>query len=111
MSASAGNTKVGVVGLGIMGAPMALNLMKAGFTLKVYNRTDRPRVQEVVDAGAERCPTPKDTAAGCDVVITMVTDTPDVENVIFGEGGVIEGIAKGQALTKRSDTFDQFIVH
>ena len=102
MPASPGNTKVGVVGLGIMGAPMALNLIKAGYSLKVYNRTDRPRVQEVIDAGAERCATPKDTSAGCDVIITMVTDTPDVEQVIFGADGVIEGAAEGAIIIDMS---------
>ena len=49
MPAKPGTTQIGFVGLGIMGAPMALNLIKAGFSLKVYNRTDRPRVQEVGD--------------------------------------------------------------
>ena len=102
MPASPENTKVGVVGLGIMGAPMALNLSKAGYALRVYNRTDRPRVQEVVDVGAERCATPKDTAVGCDVIITMVTDTPDVEQVIFGEDGVVEGAAKGTTVIDMS---------
>ena len=54
MPAQPGSTQSGFVGLGIMGAPMALNLMNAGYSLKVYNRTDRTRVQEVVDAGAAR---------------------------------------------------------
>ncbi len=95
MAADPANTKIGFVGLGIMGAPMAQNLMKAGYSLKVYNRSDRPRVQEVVDAGAERVSTPRDAAEGCQVVITMVTDTPDVEAVILGEDGVVHGAAAG----------------
>ena len=73
MPASPHKTKIGFIGLGIMGAPMVLNLQKAGYSPKVYHRTDRPRVQEVVDAGAERVATPKDAADGCDVIITMVT--------------------------------------
>lgn len=74
---------------------MALNLIKAGFSLKVFNRTDRPRVQEVVDAGAVRCSWPAEAARNSDVVITMVTDTPDVEAVILGEDGVIHGAGEG----------------
>jgi 3-hydroxyisobutyrate dehydrogenase len=74
---------------------MARNLIAAGYSLKVYNRSDRPRVQEVVDAGGERVATPKEAASGSQVVITIVTDTPDVEAVILGENGVIEGVEEG----------------
>jgi len=88
MPAKPGSTQIGFVGLGIMGAPMALKLIEAGFSLKVYNRTDRPRVQQVVDAGAKRVATPAAAAKGSDVIITMVTDTPDAEEVILGEDGV-----------------------
>ena len=88
MPAKPGSTQIGFVGLGIMGAPMALKLIEAGFSLKVYNRTDRPRVQRVVDAGAKRVATPAAAAKGSDVIITIVTDTPDVEEVILGEDGV-----------------------
>ena len=88
MPAKPGTTQIGFVGLGIMGAPMALKLIEAGFSLKVYNRTDRPRVQRVVDAGAKRVATPAAAAKGSDVIITIVTDTPDVEEVILGEDGV-----------------------
>ena len=95
MPASPESTRIGFVGLGIMGAPMARNLIAAGYSLKVYNRSDRPRVQEVVDAGGERVATPKEAAAGSQVVITIVTDTPDVEAVILGENGVIEGVEEG----------------
>ena len=102
MAAEPGKTKVGVVGLGIMGAPMALNLMKAGYELKVYNRTDRPRVQEVVDAGAQRVTTPGEAAVDCDVVITMVTDTPDMEAVIVGEDGVMHSAAAGTTVIDMS---------
>ena len=102
MPASPANTKIGFVGLGIMGAPMAQNLLKAGFGLKVYNRSDRPRVQEVVDAGGERVATPRDAAEACDVVITMVTDTPDVEAVVLGEDGVIQGVSSGATVIDMS---------
>ena len=70
MPAKPGSTQIGFVGLGIMGAPMALNLIKAGFSLKVYNRTDRPRAQEVVDAGAKRVATPTAAANGSDAIIS-----------------------------------------
>jgi 3-hydroxyisobutyrate dehydrogenase len=84
-------TKVGFIGLGIMGMPMARNLIKAGFDLTVYNRT-RSRTDGPVSAGARRADSPGDVASETDVVITMVSDTPDVEEVILGEQGVIEGI-------------------
>ncbi len=102
MPAKPGSTQIGLVGLGIMGAPMALNLIKAGFSLKVYNRTDRPRVQEVVDAGGKRVATPAAAANGSDVIITMVTDTPDAEQVILGEDGVLQTARAGATVTDMS---------
>lgn len=102
MPAAPGKTKIGFIGLGIMGAPMALNLLRAGYQLKVYNRSDRPRVQEVVDAGAERVATPKDAAVGSDVVISIVTDTPDVERVLLDEDGAIHGLASGATVIDMS---------
>ena len=102
MPASPDSTRIGFIGLGIMGAPMARNLLAAGYSLKVYNRSDRPRVQEVVDAGGERVATPKEAAAGSQVVITIVTDTPDVEDVILGENGVIEGVEEGATVIDMS---------
>ncbi len=102
MPAEPGNTTAGFVGLGNMGAPMALNLMKAGYTLKVYKRSDRPRGQEVVDAGGVRVATARAAAEGSEVVITMVTDTPDVEAVILEEDGVIHGVAAGATVIDMS---------
>ena len=102
MAAQPGSTQIGFVGLGIMGAPMALHLIKAGFSLKVYNRTDRPRVQEVVDAGGRRVDTPRAAAEGSDVIITIVTDTPDVESVILGEDGVIHAVQQGATVIDMS---------
>jgi len=102
MPAEPGKTKVGFVGLGIMGAPMALNMMKAGYELKVYNRTDRPRVQEVVDAGGQRVVTPQAAAEGSDVVVSIVTDTPDMEAVILGENGIIDGVVAGATVIDMS---------
>jgi 3-hydroxyisobutyrate dehydrogenase len=102
MQVRPGRTQIGFVGLGIMGAPMALNLIKAGFSLRVYNRTDRPRVQEVVDAGGERVSTPGAAAGGSDVIIVMVTDTPDVEDVILGEAGVLQTARPGATVIDMS---------
>ena len=75
MPAPSGKTQIGLIGLGIMGAPMALNLLKAGFQLKAYNRSDRPRVRQVAEAGAVLCASPREVAAASDNIITMVTDT------------------------------------
>lgn len=92
---------VGVVGLGIMGKPMARNLMKAGFSLTVYNRT-RARMDEVVNWGARGANSPAEVAAASDVVITMVSDSPDVRQVILGPGGIIEGARPGSVVIDMS---------
>jgi 3-hydroxyisobutyrate dehydrogenase len=83
--------KIGFIGLGIMGIPMIRNLMKAGFTVTVYNRT-KSKAEQMVTEGAMKSDSPKELAANNPVVITMVSDTPDVESVILGKNGVIEGI-------------------
>ena len=102
MPATPDQTRIGFVGLGIMGAPMALNLMKAGFSLKVYNRSDRPGVQEVIEAGAVRAASPREAAEGSDVIVTIVTDTPDVEAVILGGDGVLHGARRGATVIDMS---------
>jgi len=86
--------RVGFVGLGIMGRPMAKNLLKAGFEVRAYNRSPGPRT-ELAEAGAEIAATPREAATGVEAVITNVTDSPDVEQVILGPDGVIEGAAPG----------------
>ena len=84
---------IGFIGPGIMGRPMALNLMKGGHKLWVYAR--RPEaMQALVKAGATACASAAEVAKHADVIFTMVSDTPDVESVIFGEQGIIQGIAK-----------------
>jgi len=83
--------KVGFIGLGIMGMPMARNLIKAGFEVIVYNRTTS-KAEQMVSEGAKKAGSPKEVAEESPVVITIVSDTPDVESVILGENGVIEGI-------------------
>jgi len=86
--------RIGFIGLGIMGRPMSQNLLKAGFPLTVYNRSRGP-ADALAAAGARVAASPGEVAGESDVVITMVTDTPDVEQVILGRGGVIEAARKG----------------
>ena len=93
--------RVGLIGLGIMGRPMARNLLKAGFPLTVYNRSPGP-VEDLVREGAGRAATPGEAARNVDVVITIVTDSPDVEQVILGEAGVIEGAKQGTVMIDMS---------
>lgn len=82
--------RIGFIGLGIMGKPMALNLLKAGYPLTVVERASAG-TRELIAAGAQVRPTPKAVAAACDVVITMLPDSPQVEEVILGLDGVLEG--------------------
>jgi 2-hydroxy-3-oxopropionate reductase len=81
---------VGFIGLGIMGRPMCRNLIQAGFPLTVWNRS-RPGIETVVGYGAREAASPRAVAEQSDVVITMVTDSPDVRQVVLGEDGVIHG--------------------
>lgn len=92
---------VGFIGLGIMGRSMAANLLKAGYSLTVWNRT-ASRMTPLVDAGARGAASPRDVAATADVVITMVTDSPDVEQVLFGDDGVIHGARPGTIVVDMS---------
>lgn len=86
--------RIGFIGLGVMGKPMAINLLKAGFPLTVWNRT-RSKMDELIAMGAHGASSPKEVAEKSDVVITMVTDSPDVEEVILGPNGVIYGARPG----------------
>ncbi len=86
--------RVGFVGLGIMGRGMAANLLKAGFEVRVWNRT-ASRMDALVADGAEAGANPADVAANCGVTIVCVSDTPDVENVVLGENGILEGAKPG----------------
>jgi 2-hydroxy-3-oxopropionate reductase len=85
---------VGFIGLGIMGRPMARNLIKAGYQLVVHSRS-RPPVDEIVAVGAKSASSPREVAAQCDVLITMLPNSPDVELVALGPDGVIEGARSG----------------
>lgn len=86
--------RIGFVGLGIMGRGMAANLLKAGFAVRVWNRT-ASRMQELVEKGAVAGSSPADVAAHSDITITCVSDTPDVEAVILGPDGVLQGVQAG----------------
>jgi 3-hydroxyisobutyrate dehydrogenase len=86
--------RVGFIGLGIMGRGMARNILKAGFPLRVWNRT-ASRMDELVAEGAVAASSAADVAANSDLVITCVSDTPDVEQVILGQEGVIHGAKRG----------------
>ena len=92
--------KIGFIGLGIMGAPMALHLIKAGHQLFVYTRSKvHP---EIASSTATQCTTPRGVAERADIVFTMVPDTPDVEKVLFGESGVAAGLSKGKTVVDMS---------
>jgi len=95
------NPRIGFIGLGIMGTPMAQNLLKAGFQLTVYNRSKSP-LAPLVSGGAASAQSPKEVAERSDVVITMVTDSEAVNAVVMGEGGVIEGAHDGLVLIDMS---------
>lgn len=82
-------TKIGFIGLGIMGRPMARNILKAGFPLTVWNRTVA-RAAELAEHGAQVAASPRGVAEQADLVITMVSDSEDVRQVVLGPGGVIE---------------------
>jgi len=92
---------VGFIGLGIMGGPMALNLLRAGYPLVVHNRT-RAKEEPLVSEGAAAAASPREVAAASDVVITMLPDSPDVEAVYLGHDGVIAGAREGQLLIDMS---------
>ncbi|HHY47448.1 MAG TPA: NAD-binding protein [Firmicutes bacterium] len=96
MNSQSVNTQpaVGFIGLGIMGKPMAKNLIKAGYHLNVYNRT-ASKADELVALGAVPHASPAALASKSDVIIVMVSDSGDVEQVVLGPSGVIEGVQRG----------------
>lgn len=86
--------KVGFIGLGVMGKPMSKNLLKAGYDLVVYNRS-RPKVEELISCGAARASTPAELAAQCQVIITMLPNSPQVRQVCLGKDGIADGAKPG----------------
>ncbi|MCB8944555.1 MAG: NAD(P)-dependent oxidoreductase [Ardenticatenaceae bacterium] len=95
------NEKIGFIGLGIMGRGMAANLLKAGFVVSVWNRT-ASRLDPLIAHGAIAGANPADVAAHSDIIITCVSDTPDVEAVILGPNGVIHGAKAGSLVIDMS---------
>ena len=91
------NESIGFIGLGIMGNGMAANLLRAGFNLTVWNRTPG-RMSSLLEMGAKAADNPAGVARQSDIIITCVSDTPDVEEVVLGPGGVIEGARPGSLL-------------
>jgi 2-hydroxy-3-oxopropionate reductase len=92
--------KVGFVGLGIMGTPMATNLVAAGHTLKVFDL--KPVATALVEKGVGSCGSGREVAQQTDIIITMVPDTPHVEAALFGKSGVAEGLSRGKTVVDMS---------
>lgn len=101
--ATASNTAstIAFIGTGIMGKPMAENLQKAGYQL-VFSEHHNAAPQDLVDGGAEVCATPKAAAAQADIIILMLPNTPQVEEVLFGDNGVEEGLSAGKLVIDMS---------
>ena len=91
---------IGFIGLGIMGAPMAGHLLKAGHQLFVYTRGKVP--EEIASSSATKCVSAKGVAERADIIITMVPDTPDVAEALFGEAGVAKGLSAGKIVVDMS---------
>jgi len=87
-------TKVGLIGLGLMGKPMGMNLLKAGFPLTVWNRT-ASRADELVAAGAKLAPSPRELAANSEIVLSIVSDPAALEEVLWGQNGAVQGFPRG----------------
>src|SRR5512146_2250411 len=88
---------IGFIGLGVMGGPMARNLLRAGFRLTVHNRS-RAKVEQLVREGARDGGSPAGVARAAEVVLICVPDTPDVERVLFGGDGMIHGLEPGSVV-------------
>ncbi|MET0218588.1 MAG: 2-hydroxy-3-oxopropionate reductase [Burkholderiales bacterium] len=93
-------SKVGFVGLGIMGKPMALNVLKGGHELYAFSLPNVP--QDAIAAGVKACANGKEVAQASDIIITMVPDTPHVESALFAPGGIAEGLVKGKIVVDMS---------
>ncbi|MBN2347870.1 MAG: 2-hydroxy-3-oxopropionate reductase [Bacteroidales bacterium] len=92
---------IGFIGLGIMGKPMAKNLLKAGYSLVVYDIFENP-VKELVAAGAKKAASSRDVASQTEIIITMLPNSPEVKEAVLGEGGVIFGVRPGSILVDMS---------
>lgn len=88
--------QIGFIGIGVMGRPMTLNLLKAGHHVTIFARhPEKPEVQEVLQAGAKQAPSPRAVAMVSDIVITALPNSPQVEEVVAGEQGILSGARKG----------------
>lgn len=88
--------QIGFIGIGVMGRPMTLNLLKAGHSVTIFARhPEKSEVQEVLQAGAKQAPSPRAVAMASDIVITMVPNSPQVEELVTGPQGILEGARKG----------------
>ncbi|MFB0915615.1 MAG: NAD(P)-binding domain-containing protein, partial [Burkholderiaceae bacterium] len=95
-----GGLNIGFIGLGIMGSPMAQNLQKAGHQLFIYSRSKV--ADELVQGGATVCVSSADVAKRGDIIITMLPDTPQVDEVLFGDKGVAAGLSAGKVVVDMS---------
>ena len=86
--------RIGLIGLGLMGRPMGMNLLKAGYALTVWNRTPS-RADELVAAGAKLAQSPQEVAAACDFLLTIVSDPPAIDEVLWGPRGVMQALQAG----------------
>src|SRR5579883_1094190 len=95
--------QIGFIGIGVMGRPMTLNLLKAGHHVTIFARhPEKAEVQEVLQAGAKQAPSPRAVAMASDIVITMLPNSPDVEEVVTGSHGILEGARKGLIIVDMS---------
>ncbi len=95
--------QIGFIGIGVMGRPMALNLLKAGQHVTIFARhPEKAEVQEVLQAGAKQAPSPRAVAMVSDMVITMLPNSPEVEEVVAGEQGILAGARKGLVIIDMS---------
>ena len=93
--------KLGFIGLGIMGKPMAGHLIAAGHELALHSRSGVPR-ELIAGKGGRACSSPKEVAQASELIFIMVPDTPDVQTVLFGENGLTQGLSKGKTVVDMS---------
>jgi 2-hydroxy-3-oxopropionate reductase len=93
--------KIGFIGLGIMGLPMAKNLIKADYPLIAYDLNEKP-LNELLQLGAQKATSNAEVASNCDIIITMLPNSPDVQKAVFSQGGIAEGLSSGQILIDMS---------
>jgi len=93
--------KIGFIGIGVMGFPMARNLLKAGYPLIAYNRSKEP-LNRIIQKGAQEGKSCAQVASNCDIIITMLPNSPDVEKVVLDTDGILQGAREGQILIDMS---------